>query len=247
MPTEIVPFGKYKGQPIETLQQDRAYCDWLVGQDWLQTRFPELRTIIVNNFGEATETPEHNALQARALEIKFVLGVIYLAQPKLKKKNSIEIGKQVEVVFESQGMDVMIAAPNGMEITITRDDEPEFSTHLQNVLSYLEGQLRRAYTNNEIEETKAEIEKYKTAIGLKHWISFDRIGIELKPTLGDDYPAVIRQIKASKFFGGGIPVVVIGSYNGIGATLDQVSRMFEASGIRFLTVSEIEKMTATLQ
>jgi hypothetical protein len=247
MPTEIVPFGKYKGQPIETLQQDRAYCDWLVGQDWLQTRFPELRTIIVNNFGEATETPEHNALQARALEIRFVLGVIYLAQQKLKKKHSTEIGKQVKVVFESQGVDVMITAPNGVEVTITRDDEPEFSTQLRNVLSYLEGQLRRAYTKEEIEETKAEIEKYKTATGLTHCISFDRIGVELKPTLGDDYPAVIRQIKASKFFGGGIPVLVIGSYNGIGATLDQVSRMFEASGIRFLMVSEIDEMSATLQ
>jgi len=247
MPTEIVPFGKYKGQPIETLQQDRAYCDWLVGQDWLQTRFPELRTIIVNNFGEATETPEHNALQARALEIRFVLGVIYLAQQKLKKKHSTDIGKQVKVVFESQGVDVMITAPNGVEVTITRDDEPEFSAYLQNVLGYLEGQLRRAYTKEEIEETKAEIEKYKTAIGLTHCISFERIGIELKPTLGDDYPAVIRQIKASKFFGGGIPVLVIGSYNGIGATLDQVSRMFEASGIRFLMVSEIDEMSATLQ
>ena len=246
MPTEIVPFGKYKGQPIETLQQDRAYCDWLVGQDWLQTRFPELRTIIVNNFGEATETPEHNALQARALEIRFVLGVIYLAQQKLKKKHSTDIGKQVKVVFESQGVDVMITAPNGVEVTITRDDEPEFSAYLQNVLGYLEGQLRRAYTKEEIEETKAEIEKYKTAIGLTHCISFERIGIELKPTLGDDYPAVIRQIKASKFFGGGIPVLVIGTYTGVGATLDQVRRMFEASGIRVLMVSEIEAMVATL-
>src|ERR1700724_2632052 len=25
----IVPFGKFKGQPVEAMAQDTAYCDWL--------------------------------------------------------------------------------------------------------------------------------------------------------------------------------------------------------------------------
>jgi hypothetical protein len=26
--TKIVPFGKYKGQPVEVLAQDRGYVEW---------------------------------------------------------------------------------------------------------------------------------------------------------------------------------------------------------------------------
>jgi len=31
-PSKIVPFGKYKGQPIEALAQDKPYLDWLSGR-----------------------------------------------------------------------------------------------------------------------------------------------------------------------------------------------------------------------
>src|SRR5712691_7022893 len=67
-----VPIGKYKGQPIAVLTQDRDYCDWMLQQDWFRQKFPELHTLIINNFGEPTETPEHNRLQLRFLEPAFV-------------------------------------------------------------------------------------------------------------------------------------------------------------------------------
>jgi len=34
MTGDIVPFGKYKGQPVEALQGDPAYADWLAAQPW---------------------------------------------------------------------------------------------------------------------------------------------------------------------------------------------------------------------
>jgi hypothetical protein len=66
--TSIVPFGKYKGQPVEVLAQDREYCDWLMNQEWFRTKFVGIHTLIVNHFGEPADTPEHNALQARFLD-----------------------------------------------------------------------------------------------------------------------------------------------------------------------------------
>jgi uncharacterized protein (DUF3820 family) len=36
--TSIVPFGKYKGQPVEALAQDRSYLDWLQTQNWFMAR-----------------------------------------------------------------------------------------------------------------------------------------------------------------------------------------------------------------
>jgi uncharacterized protein (DUF3820 family) len=35
MAPNLVPFGKYKGQPVEVLAQDREYCDWLDAQTLL--------------------------------------------------------------------------------------------------------------------------------------------------------------------------------------------------------------------
>lgn len=42
---DIVPFGKYKNQPIEALTQDASYCEWLRGQGWVAERFPEIHTV----------------------------------------------------------------------------------------------------------------------------------------------------------------------------------------------------------
>jgi len=71
----LVPFGKYKGQPVEVLAQDRDYADWLLAQAWFVQRYPQVHTLVVNNFGEPTETPEHNALQIRCLDERFRLQV----------------------------------------------------------------------------------------------------------------------------------------------------------------------------
>lgn len=68
MTTTIVPFGKYKGQPVEVLQQDEPYCEWLASQDWFRTKFTAIHTLIVNNFAAPHETPEHNQLQALFLD-----------------------------------------------------------------------------------------------------------------------------------------------------------------------------------
>jgi hypothetical protein len=38
----IVPFGKYRGQPVKTLLRDRDYVYWLVDQEWLLERYGDL-------------------------------------------------------------------------------------------------------------------------------------------------------------------------------------------------------------
>lgn len=60
----IVPFGKYKGRPIEAMMADRDYCSWAMAQSGLRARFSSVFAIIVNG-GTAPDapTPEHNRLQ----------------------------------------------------------------------------------------------------------------------------------------------------------------------------------------
>lgn len=72
MSNEIIPFGKYKGQPVDVLKNDRPYLEWLQGQEWFTARYQNINTLIVNNFREPSETPEHNKLQALFLDGKFL-------------------------------------------------------------------------------------------------------------------------------------------------------------------------------
>ena len=69
--SRIVLFGKYKDQPIEALAQDRPYVEWLCARPWFREKFAGLYTVIINNFQEPNETPEHNALQVLFLDDQF--------------------------------------------------------------------------------------------------------------------------------------------------------------------------------
>jgi len=70
---QIVPIGKYKGQPVETLLADRDYVEWLLGQSWLRDRQPVLYQTIINYGGEPQDSPEHNQMQALFLDDDFCL------------------------------------------------------------------------------------------------------------------------------------------------------------------------------
>ncbi|MDR2560745.1 MAG: hypothetical protein LBC63_03105 [Holophagales bacterium] len=46
--SQTVPFGKYKGQPLEVLIADKSYTAWLVAQDWFRERYQSIYQAIVN-------------------------------------------------------------------------------------------------------------------------------------------------------------------------------------------------------
>ena len=41
-----MPFGKYKDEPISECPIN--YLDWLIGQDWMEDSFPDLKEEIEN-------------------------------------------------------------------------------------------------------------------------------------------------------------------------------------------------------
>jgi len=68
---KIVPFGKYKGQPIELMANDPQYVNWALAQESIRKRYPDFVNIIINNFQTPSETPEHNAMQVKFLDKNF--------------------------------------------------------------------------------------------------------------------------------------------------------------------------------
>lgn len=56
--------------------------------------------------------------------------------------------------------------------------------------------------------------------------------IEIKPTVGDDYPAVLRQMKALDTTGAYGAILFLERYTGVGATAEQFEAIFKSAGIR---------------
>jgi len=65
----IVPFGKYKDQPLTNLLSDKEYLEWCKKQEFLK-KFPIIYNICVNQTitTNNSKTPEHNKLQNKFLD-----------------------------------------------------------------------------------------------------------------------------------------------------------------------------------
>jgi hypothetical protein len=39
-PASVMPFGKYRGAPLDALVEDVSYAEWLIGQRWFYEKYP---------------------------------------------------------------------------------------------------------------------------------------------------------------------------------------------------------------
>ena len=70
MEDKLIPFGKYKGKPVEILANDKEYRNWLLAQSWFKEGNLTLYNVIINNFREPENTPEHNKMQIKFLNLE---------------------------------------------------------------------------------------------------------------------------------------------------------------------------------
>lgn len=88
-------------------------------------------------------------------------------------------------------------------------------------------------TTNPLDQVYFEHHGWDVVIG--------HVYIELKPTVGDDYPVILRTMK-HRLCGGrsyDCRALVVGQFEATGATFDQVKEMFRRSGIVVCRLSEI--------
>jgi hypothetical protein len=192
MTNQIVPFGKYKDKAIEVLQSDRHYLDWLLAQSWFKDRYSDLFTIVINNFQEPTDTPEHNAMHVKFLSDDYVYSLLAPVAGFSRP------GRVVSKLFEFQGWDVFVGISNR-----TRD---EFDELLK-----------------------------KNDVSWKGVITAG-IFVEIKPSVSDDFPAILRQIKVRKKVADGnfdfkMSVLLVGEYTGKGANQEEFVAFMKNEGI----------------
>ena len=219
---QVLPFGKYKGQPVDVLQSDPEYCEWLISQGWFSERFPQINTLIINNFAKAEDTPVHNSLQARFVEKLFSERFCQALFADVRKS-----ARNTTRFYDQAG-----AHPGDCEITCH-----DFEVKGWDVA--VGGKL--------ITESVSQL-----IDGL--FCAF----IEIKPEVGDDYPSILRQLKTNRMNCGWSDVssnvteedirkpvdcrfvLVYNQFTASGVTIEQVEKIFKASGFYMLSFNEIE-------
>lgn len=175
METEpLVPFGKYKGQPITTLLNDTKYLEWCKQQEWFK-KFPIVYNICVNqtivNQNESSKTPEHNRIQNLFLEeenVKKLLSKVF----NLKLKHlHIDCDPEYSVKFEKQfNWDLFVDRCIYYYCSCGTIDDCE------------------------CEEYKTFNNKHPIPEGSELGRRLGTVYCEIKPVLGDDYPCLLRKM-----------------------------------------------------
>jgi len=238
-----VPFGKYRGMPIGALLADAQYVAWCKTQG-LDQKYPQVfaNNINIYNLGQGQEpadTPEHNALQLRFLDDAFI-DKVATAYGFTKKPTA-------SWYLDKTNADAQKAFQEASWDFCSSDRSAEFEVHGFDVI--VTGKWQ--YTSTILGE------RYTERFWLKGQSSMCRANllIELKTSMGADYPAVLRQIKQAweryvrnsgvhyKYVQevvntGGPLVCIIDNFTGT-VPYDQVKKLFERSGVALLTLAEV--------
>jgi len=216
---EIIPFGKYKGKPVEVLAQDKQCLEWLTAQSWFIERYRDIHTLIVNNFQESSETPEHNKIQALFTDKSFCSAFANT----IIKRNIRTMGSSFRLKYPTYKLIRKYEITNWK----TREKEMQYEVEPVSIVTVLDR------INSAIKIYPCLYEEKGVDVIFGFEISPDpdqyegelfTVFIEIKPTLSDDYPAVLRQMKTNNS-----EMLLIGDFNAIGATFDQVTEIFRTS------------------
>lgn len=223
--SNLVPFGKYKGQPVEVVQEtDPKYIEWLAAQDFVKQRFGNFYQVIINNCQASDDTPEHNKIQTLFLDDEICANTVMYMNPSLKTIFRSAINQEVEW----RQREII----DGCDDFDRKYEQSEIDK-MQSEIDILHKQEKPiAWTSikfqREFEPKGSDIKlTYDINYLIANQINYGKHGefyIECKPSISDDYPAVYRQIKAS-----GIPLfrilLVIGEFTAKGCTQDQFVKM----------------------
>ena len=173
----LVPFGKYKGQPITTLLNDTKYLEWCKQQEWFQ-KFPIVYNICVNQTitsnNQNSKTPEHNKLQNLFLDNQNVHKLLKIIKKNTSNNIHITSGN---ITFEGMfNWDLIIK-------------------DYQWWLCDCDWTHKKNNDTCDCELYKNYRQTHKIPKECQDLI-FNDLYCEIKPLLGDDYPCVLRKMNS---------------------------------------------------
>jgi len=233
-PSEVIPFGKYRGQPAEVLLQDPKYAEWLQGQDWFRQHYQSLN-IFISNLGQPADTPEHNAIQVMFLDpgfrLKFAMAVA--GAGILETADSSMVNERVDAILADAGS-------VGKKLVFPKDGDP--------ILRTSEPVFERAGVDVSF-DFRAGVAVYidNGPYTEPNYYMFGNVrsfSVEIKPLLGDDFPGVLRQMRSlfERSYGHDERALLYSSYHGTGATEEQVVKVFASAGFRMVRLDAVESV-----
>jgi hypothetical protein len=234
----VVPFGKFKGQPIEVLLSHAEYAAWLLAQPGFSERYPSFADFIRRaRVDGLQDTPEHNAMVDRLMDHdSFWLYVavngsmepfkrwrLTSAFPELKATATgpcLDCSRDASTwsfgtsLFHRGGKP---QRPPNMpdELTVCEHSEPKVDPYTANFRC--EQVESKTKLRCEVEPKGADL-----LLGVAFFIRPNDIPLvntvpvirktivaELKPVIGDDFPSVIRQVKMARQIYGYDPMYVV--------------------------------------
>lgn len=256
----IITFGKYKGKSVHEMMNDHKYVHWCKLQPWFKTRYPAVYNIVVHQTLPKLDhdlTPEHNRLQNKFLEKSFQNSFLnYLSEPFLPDTFQDDICKIYTTDVYKKYCDgeqfclnceyrVEFEGPCNWDVIISRRVYGDCLT-----LTQVEEKYPREQTSIEINKEFKEkgignlIKVTGYNIGLRT-NSNCKAYVELKPSLGDDYPIVLRKMKQQLKFTEGYPysgqkyVLLIEQFDSFYTTREQLKIIFKQTGITVLFLNEL--------
>jgi uncharacterized protein (DUF3820 family) len=235
MAGELVRFGKYRGRAVEELLADRDYVAWLEGQGWFRARYGHWLELQAR--GEDHPTPEHNRLQVLFLDEGYRAAFVRVAVDRATMAGWLARALGL-VEADREKVRAALSPPPPSDGRFGRPLPPEEAAQWTAAAALLV---------DPVVTTSAEFEKgcdVEMMVRVsrpyldQHWglrgrrieviSTYDGtpLRIEIKPVVGDDYPAVLRQMKNN-----GSRYLFLDRYEGVGATREQFVATFAASGL----------------
>lgn len=206
----VVPFGKYAGMAVRDLvAKDPTYVNWLMNQSRTAKQFPELHAALRARAPADSDSPEHNAIQVKFLDKNYRLACFVAA---LERQ-----GLRAEDVKKDLG-------------DLVTDNNAYFEVGNVDVSVHWIG-------THEKRNFGALLHNRDLA---DHWGSSPytedyNTNIEIKPSMGDDFPSVIRQVRRL-----GCRLLVVDRYEGQTPARD-VAAMFATARCTIVQPKHIEK------
>jgi hypothetical protein len=235
IPTQsLIPIGKHKGKPLEVLLNDRETLQWWRDHPSVAKKYPFVIQFI-NNFDEPTPTPLHNLFQIEFLDETIRRKTYSLfAQERLLRRTPME---QLEDANADAGS---LLVNRWVEVGKPRFEQGggvDVEYHGEFYLQFRSAANRNGFRKSE----KATDELSQT---YPYFISFhldSKLRAELKPLLGDDYPAILRKMSAKKR-----NCLIYDKYDGC-ISLKDLNAFFATENIVVIQKADIENVSLPMQ
>lgn len=211
MDIQILQFGKYKGQPIQCVLDDNQYIEWLLAQSWFPKHYPTIYQFLISNNKEFTDTPEHNRMVKLFLQDDYCASIFHVVDSH-KNKAVFDCEKRFNENYfyrEFNVESIMQKKISGPKITYEKIFEDGYDVCIIKEETYF-----------------IEIEgmRYNESCSIKTEETFDTsLIIECKPSISEDFPAIIRQIRNSKKKA---HVILYNEFTAESTTINEVKLMF---------------------